>query len=587
MNDSPDHDRTEPSRETRPGRRPHASTGFRWYGPTLLLLLATIGVMLVGPGVIRSVAHARTNAELVSVRNDLGSNPSLVALSEAFKDVARAVEPSVVHVEIQSRSQTTGRDARPGSPLEGLPDGLIPPELRKRFERPEEPETPAPAQQFSEFNDFRPVGNGSGWVYHFRGGETNAAGEAQPAGNYIITNAHVVREVGETERIRVTLFDRTVATAEVVGRPDHATDVAVLRLVEGEDTDVLHPAVTGTEEVEQGEIAFAFGSPFGAAFSFSMSQGIVSAVGRQVGIIGGDSYENFIQTDAAINPGNSGGPLVNVRGEIIGMNTAIATSNRGIGGAAANSGVGFAIPVKMAARIADRIIVDGVVRRGFLGVAISDLTSDLAQSFGFEGRGVLVNDVMTDGAARAAGLKPGDIITAVDGEAVANSSALRLAIANRKPGKTVAIEVFRSGEKQTFDVQLGSRDGAPLAMSGGNEAPEEAGPGAVSDLALRYGITGLKDIEPDTQAQVPLPGRAGVLITGIRPGSVAAGPRVALRPMDTVITAVMDKQVTSAEDFATALAAFDADKPIRLTVLRRDPTDPQAFQQSFVLLKLP
>ncbi len=567
---------------TRPRPAAAAASGFRWYGPTLLLLLAVLGVMLAGPGMIRSVAHARAEAEVVAVRNGLDGNPSLSSLSDSFKQVARAVEPSVVHVEIQSRSALAGRGMlRPNPSLEGLPDGLLDP-FGRRVPSPE-PAPPA-TNNFSDFDTYRPVGNGSGWVYRFPGSEDGS----QPAADYILTNAHVVSEVGDTERIRVTLFDRTQATAEIVGRPDTATDVAVLKVVDAAG-DILHAAETATGDVEQGEIAFAFGSPFGAQFSFSMSQGIVSAVGRQVGIIGGENtYENFIQTDAAINPGNSGGPLVNVRAEIIGMNTAIATS-RGPGGGAANSGVGFAIPVKMATRVADRIIVDGVVRRGFLGVRISDLDRDEASTFGFDGTGVLVESVVEDGAAAAAGMKRGDIITAVDGETVSNSGELRFAIANRRPGREAAIEIFRGDGKQTIDVELGSLDGEPIASAGGDAAPERARDEAAeaSDLALRYGITGLRDVTDTLRQRMGLPDDEGVLVTAVRPGSVATSPGVFLRPDDTLITEVMNQPVASVKEFNEALQGFDPQKPIRMTVLQRDPRDPESFLSGYVFLKLP
>ena len=564
-----------------------ANAGFRWYGPTLLLLLAVLGVMLAGPGLIRSVAHARTDAELVTVRNELGSNPSLAQLSDAFKQVARAVEPSVVHIEIQSRSRRAAGRVRPGSPLDGLPEGLIPPQFRDRFGGPGGPRgrgvEPEPAEDFGRFDDFRPVGNGSGWVYRFPGSEDGD----EPAADYILTNAHVVRDVGPTERIRVTLYDRTQVTARVVGQPDDATDVAVLELADA-DATLLHPAATGSSGVEQGEIVFAFGSPFGSQFSFSMSQGIVSAVGRQVGIIGNGGYENFIQTDAAINPGNSGGPLVNVRGEIVGMNTAIATNNRGgFGGGASNSGVGFAIPVEMATRIADRVIVDGVVRRGFLGVRIADLNPEMAQTFGYDGAGVLIQSVIEGGAAAAAGLRDGDILTAVDGEPVADAGALRRAIAARRPGRGVQVEVFRDGGIRSFDVRLGALDGGPVADAGEPEASGPAGPGAVSELARRYGITGLRTLDGSLPESLGLPEVQGVLVTGVRPGSVAAGPRVRLRPGETVVTAVMDRAVDSVRSFNEALDSFDPEKPIRLTVLQRDPSDPSGFVQSFVLLKTP
>ena len=571
-----------------PARPPHAATGFRWYGPTLLLLVVVLGVMLAGPGLIRSVAHARDAAELVTVRNELGSNPSLTDLSEAFKQVARAVEPSVVHIEIQSRSRRAARGMMgPGSPLDGLPEGLIPPELRDRFVQPGpgggRGRGPAPSDGFDQYDSFEAVGNGSGWVYRFPGSEDGS----KPAADYIITNAHVVRDVGPTERIRVTLYDRTQATAEVVGRPDDATDVAVLKLSDA-DSQRLHPAATGDAGVEQGEIVFAFGSPFGAQFSFSMSQGIVSAVGRRVGIIGNQGYEDFIQTDAAINPGNSGGPLANVRGEIIGMNTAIATSNRGgFGGGASNSGVGFAIPVDMATRIADRVIVDGVVRRGFLGVRIEDLNPEMAATFGYDGDGVLIQSTLEGGAAEAAGIRNGDILTAVDGEPVADSDELRRSIAARKPGRGVQIEVFRGGQKRTFEVRLGSMDNEPIADAGEVDLPEGPNRDGVSGLAQRYGITGLRTLDGSLPPELGLPDVEGVLVTGVRSGSVAASPRVRLAPNATVITAVMDREVDSVQSFNEALNSFDPEKPIRLTVLQRDPADPSEFVQSFVLLKLP
>ncbi|BAM04313.1 putative S1 family peptidase [Phycisphaera mikurensis NBRC 102666] len=545
--------------------------------------MSVLAVMLAGPGLIRSVAHARTAAEIVSVRNGLEANPSLTTLSDSFKDVARAVEPSVVHVEIQSRNPGAMlRRGRGSSPLESLPPGL-------RGLLPEGPRQPMPTPErdrFSDYNNYEPVGNGSGWVYRFPGLE----GSDEPAANYIITNAHVVREVGEDERIRITLYDESVVTAEIVGRPDFQTDVAVLRVVGDGGADRLHPAEASTQTTEQGEIVFAFGSPFGAAFSFSMSQGIVSAVGRRVGIIDGGGYENFIQTDAAINPGNSGGPLANVRGEVIGMNTAIATNNRGPGGGAASSGVGFAIPVAMATRVADRIIVDGVVRRGFLGVRIENLSEDMAATFGYDGRGVLVAEALEGGAARAAGVRDGDIITGVDGEEVADSEQLRFAIANRRPGKEVELELFRGGESQTVRVELGSRGGDALASGGGPSSGSERGDddfSGVSDLSLRYGITGLATLSPADAARIGLAGSGGVMITGVRPGSVAASPRIDLQPGRTVITAVMNEDVATVEDFNRAIASFDADKPIRLTVLRPDPMNPGSFAPSFVLLKLP
>ncbi len=537
---------------------------FRWYGPTLVLLITTLGIMFATPALIRSVTWAGTNATITTIRNDLDNNPSLVELSDAFKQVARAVEPSVVHIEIQSKSPS--RERMSPQPMPRNP-------FDKFFEQPSPQFRDAPRRSpnedgYSQYNSYRPVANGSGWIYRH-------AGQQKQPGNYIITNAHVVADVGNTERIQVTFHDGRNAYATVVGT-DPKTDIAVLEL---SDSDSLHPAEISQNPVQQGEIVFAFGSPFGAMYSFSMSQGIVSAVGRRVGIIGNDSYENFIQTDAAINPGNSGGPLANTRGQIIGMNTAIASRT------GSYNGIGFAIPATLAADIADRLITDGSVQRGFLGVEIGELTDEWADAFGYDGRGVLVNDVLPGGAAETAGMQPGDIITAVDGKSIKHVRDLRFRVADLPPGQSVALSLFRAGEPVTLDVTLGRRNQS-LAVGHGEikTDPDHADHGTDDERLLRYGIIGAEAFTQAAARRNNVEHIAGILVTAVRPGSAAASPAVRLE-RGSIITHIFDTPVANITQLIEAINASDPDRPVRLTIKTWNPKD-QRYRQRFSLLRL-
>ncbi|NJL31408.1 MAG: PDZ domain-containing protein, partial [Phycisphaerales bacterium] len=250
------------------------------------------------------------------------------------------------------------------------------------------------------------MGSGSGWVYS--------------ADGHIITNNHVIEEA---DRIEVRFFNGESMDAVVVGT-DPKTDVAVIKV----DATKLHASTLATEPVEQGEIVFAFGAPF--RFEFSMSQGIVSGQGRQLGILAErQGYENFIQTDAAINPGNSGGPLTNIYGQVVGMNTAIASRT------GAFNGLGFAIPIDMVKKVVDELIATGTVQRGYLGIFIEELDPRMARTFGYDGKGVLVTNPIDGGPAAEAGVQRGDIITKVEGKPVSTPDELRNLVADLAPGK--------------------------------------------------------------------------------------------------------------------------------------------------------
>jgi len=276
---------------------------------------------------------------------------------------------------------------------------------------------------------------------------------------YIVTNDHVVRDA---ESIQVRLSNDKVYDAKVIGG-DHKTDIAVIKINAAD----LPAAVLGdSDTLEVGQWAIAIGNPFG--LDRTMTVGVISATGRtNMGI---ETYENFIQTDASINPGNSGGPLLNVYGEVIGINTAIV---------AAGQGIGFAIPISMAKPVLAQLIRKGSVSRGYMGVTIQPVTEELAQSFGLkQAKGALVNDVIKGGPADKAGIRQGDIITALNGSEVKDPSHLQRLVAEAGIGKIAKISIFRNGRALELGITLASADSAPKQRQreerGGRQGEGEA-----------------------------------------------------------------------------------------------------------------
>jgi len=344
--------------------------------------------------------------------------------------------------------------------------------------------------------------------------EFQAAGSGvivDPARGYVITNNHVVEKADE---ITVVLSDGRRLQAKKVGL-DAPTDVAVIQI----PADGLAGLPFGdSDRLRVGDYVVAVGNPFG--LEQTVTSGIVSALGRSG--LGIEGYESFIQTDASINPGNSGGALVNLRGELVGINSAI------IGPSGGNVGIGFAIPINMARRVMEQLIAHGKVRRGQLGVRIQDLTPEIAQALKIDvQQGVLVAGVFPRSPAEKAGLETGDVITAVDGEKLRNSADLRNRVGLLPIGSKVELDVIRRGRSMRVTATLA--EAVPVKL----EVPES--------IASLSGAT-LGAIEPNS----PLYGRlGGAVVLQLKPNSRAA--RAGLRPGD-VITAVNQRPVQSPED---------------------------------------
>jgi len=342
---------------------------------------------------------------------------------------------------------------------------------------------------------------------------------------YVLTNDHVVQGASE---VRVTLPDKRELKAKIVGA-DPKTDIALLR-ISGDDYPVV-PWGDSTK-VRVGHWALAFGDPLG--LGPTVTAGIISATGRgNVGIV---DYEDFIQTDAAINPGNSGGPLVNTEGELIGINTAIATT----GGGRGNQGIGFAVPSNLAREVIRQIEEHGHVVRGWLGVAVQEVTPAMGQALDLKTpAGALVSDVQDGSPAAKAGLQRGDVIVELDGKPVSDSRSLRIHVAESAPGTVVKLGVTRDGKRADVTATLGEMPA---------EAKQPGGPRAGAPGALGMQVSPLT---PDLARRLDLPpGAAGVIVTGLAPGSRAA--EAGLRPGD-VIQEVDRARVQSPNDLARAL----------------------------------
>ena len=417
----------------------------------------------------------------------------ILAAQQAFTNVVRSVTPSVVNISTVSKKKLV-QPYFEFSPFFGDFFGGKPqPQYR------------------------RETSLGSGFIINKEG--------------YILTNDHVVKEA---ESIQVKLSNEKVYNGKVVGE-DAKTDLAVIKINTQES---LPTAVLGdSDKLQVGQWAIAIGNPFG--LDRTVTVGVVSATGRSN--MGIETYEDFIQTDASINPGNSGGPLLNVYGEVIGINTAIV---------AAGQGIGFAIPINMAKQVVAQLIKKGTVSRGWLGVSIQPVTDDIAQSFGLKkARGALVSDIMAGSPAEKAGIKQGDVITRFAGKEIRYARQLQLVVADTPIGQKVDVEVFRDGKPLTIPVTLASTDSTSARQPKSTE-PQSGWFGlTVEELPKNMRISGL----------------AGVIVTEVEPDGVAAGAGI---QRGDIIVSVNQKRIAHLNDYGKAMKEAERKGSVALLVKR-------------------
>ena len=472
----------------------------------LVLSAASVGLLaasmsLSAPANSQSVFSPRASAESQALTVDSRGVLTMAPLLERVK-------PAVVSIETSGKKSATASSSR------GPTGEMSPEELLERFFGPGMRGQQAPRSRSR-------ASIGSGVIVDARNG-------------YIITNHHVIDDAGE---IYVKLEDRRELEAELVGS-DPKTDIAVLKVKASGLVDV---PFANSRDVKVGDYTIAIGNPFG--LGHTVTQGIVSAKGRE--FRGGSNYEDFVQTDASINPGNSGGALVNSRGELIGINSAIMSRSGG------NNGIGFAVPARMAKSVMEQLIENGEVRRGRIGVAIQDITPDLRDAMRLStSSGALVSSVSDDSPAEKAGLAEGDIIVGFNGDDIFDASDIRNAVGYVQPGERADITYLRDGKRRTtkIDVEEFKEERDTLTADASDDIP------AMESFS---GAT-LTEIPDDVN---PRGGDEGVYVSDVERGSKAY--RAGLRKGDIIREVNRDK-VASIRDFESALE--DKDGPMALTV---------------------
>lgn len=422
---------------------------------TLFLASCLLGLTLLTGGHLPAFAQSDEDLALLD------------RSAKAFSSVVKKAGPAVVHVGVE----------KPGKNMGQIPSDLFSDPFFERFFGPQFKHPRTPKQ---DKRSFKQQAAGSGFII---------AGDG-----YILTNNHVVEDA---EKITVRLADEREFIAKVVGT-DPQSDVAIIK-IDAQNLPVL--PLGNSDALEVGEWVIAIGSPF--ELNQSVTVGVVSAKGRnRMGIT---DYENFIQTDAAINPGNSGGPLLNIRGEAVGMNTAIFSRSGGY------MGIGFAIPINMAKGIEQQLRKSGKVTRGWLGIMIQDVNEDLAQSFGGKKGGALISEVTEGSPARKNGLLQGDIITTINGAAVTDVADLRNKIAMTPPNTDLNLRILRDGKEKELVVTVGEQpaDMASIAKKMNGATLDELG-------------LSLQDLTPEVAEQFGYSKDQGVLIADVEADSPAS-----------------------------------------------------------------
>jgi serine protease Do len=472
--------------------------------PHLIIVMFVIVISMIVAGFV----GVQSAASAMASRLSDDSADFLTRTGEALAEVVETVSPSIVNI---STTRTEQMMDTPFSPF------FNDPFFRKFFgDQFRHRETPRKRKSMSL---------GSGVIVSSDG--------------YILTNNHVIKDA---DKIKVVLSDKTEYVGEVKGR-DPKTDLAVIK-IDAKDLPTLQ--MGDSDKLKVGEFVLAVGNPYGLNQTITM--GIVSAVGRaNVGIA---DYEDFIQTDAAINPGNSGGALVNARGELVGINTAIFSTTGGY------QGIGFAIPSNMARTVMDSLIDTGKVVRGWLGVSIQSITPELAEQFQLEKDvGTLVADVVENSPAEKAGLMRGDVIIEFDGKQVDEPYNLRNMVASTHPGEKAEMTVIREGELLSLMVEIG-------------ELPSDDQKVPTKYENVLRGVS-VQSITPDINRQLNLPEKIrGVVVSDVETGSPA---EARLLPGD-VILEINRKAISGIEDYESIVSAIDPESDVLLLVFRRGST---------------
>jgi serine protease Do len=462
---------------------------------------------------------------------DIKTPPQMEPFKTMFADIAEKVIPTVVQV-IPTKVDTVIFSNNPfyqffgGDPF-GFDDFFGNQQPQRRGRPP------------VEKREYRQQGLGSGVIVSKDG--------------YILTNYHVVAGANE---ITVKTSENQSFSADIVGS-DSLSDVAVIKI--RDKVKNLPVAYLGnSEKLRPGDWAIAIGNPF--SLSSSVTLGIVSALNRTTGN-NAASYQNFIQTDAAINPGNSGGALVNINGELIGINTMIYTQSGGY------MGIGFAIPINMAKRIMEDLIYEGKVTRGWLGVMIQDLDQTTTEALGLDPntKGVLIGDVFKGQPADKAGIKRGDIVISVNGKTISNANELKNEIANVHPGAKVPVELLRSNKKVTVTVTMSGRDKENLSKLEKNNSDTES----TNENSKKLGIT-TGNLTPEIKQKLDIGGNIeGVVVLDIDQNSQAAQEGIAV---NDIILEVNRKPTTSTKDFKAAIKDIKTGDSVLFLIARNGNT---------------
>ena len=449
----------------------------------------------------RGEAAVRSVLQDTSPPRALPQAKAAVDLGDAFASVAEHVKPAVVFIKSERRERVSSR--------------RLPPGFEDFFQVPRHPQIEQ--------------GSGSGFIVSQDG--------------YILTNNHVA---GDADQINVKLADGREFKARLIGK-DTETDLAVVKI----DAQNLPFARLGNSDaLEQGEWVIALGSPFG--LQQTMTAGIVSATGRDLGVQGGQ-FTNFIQTDASINPGNSGGPLVNMQGEVVGINTLIFSQT------GTSAGVGFAIPSNLATKVYAQLIKSGKVTRGYLGVYLQPVSPSLARTVGYNGtEGAVVGDLTDDSPAARSGLRSGDVIVEFDGKPVKSPKQLTEIVADTPVGKSSEVKYVRDGHVETTSIRLGERPSKP----GDQDQPENGADPEQDAGKLGASVSNVTG-ELARQMKLKMPG--GVMIQNVQPDSPAA--EAGLRRGD-VIHRVNRTPINNRQEFLRALASVKGEKEITFQVER-------------------